>query len=410
MRVTRGGVIGFVGGVLTGVKDFFVASWTYLKRSNATFSSLGDELITSAQTDLLNLKGKLDQLWVIQDEDKQTTALYLAAVLGKFGFTFIIIGVSLIASLLKLTGGSCCLFLAGRWLTLVSKLFNIFSKTFMHALTMLQSGLRKFVTNALDLCSKIAQNLGYYVGRFLNAILDVLRTLTPYLSRALQITLDFVAAARRAIWQGIKAIGRLARNVIRNFGSVIINCLKGIGHLVLGTLRAGSIVAKGIVLSVAALFIETGIANSLSGVAKTMFILDESLAEGIGALMDGVYASGSSFIKAAKSMFGYGVTIPDAIPVRESDSIVAPIATVADELEIESEASDHAVAPILNDSRYFSRKVRDNMHYVNECVASAGNELLSSYQEQRNRMIGASGWSHAEDREAVGLFSSHRRI
>lgn len=453
----RGVFIGFVVKVLTGIRDFFVASWTYLINSRATFSSLGYDLIAGAQTDLINLKGKLEQLWVIQDEDKATTALYLAAVFGKFGFTFIIIGVSLIASLLKLTAGACCLFLAGRWFTLASKVFNIFRETFVQGLMLLQRGLRKFSTNALELCSKIAQKFNAYASKFLNATLDVFRALTSYLSGAWKIILDFVAAATRSFVRGIKWIGNVllsawkiildfiaaaTRNFVRvikwigngllsiwrftldfaaaarraiwkcikNVGRAIIHCLDGVGHLGLGFIRAVSIVAKGVGLGIAALFIETGLASSLSGVAKTMFILDESLAAGIGALMDGVYAGGNSFINAFKSILGYGGTTPDTIPVQAAANIIVSVASVETEAD-ELEASDDAViAPVLDGSKYFSRKFRDNMHYVNECISSSGNELLSSYQEQRNRMIGASGWSCVEDSEATGLASIHRPV
>lgn len=396
-------MFGFLGNLVAAVRDFFAASWAYLKRSNATFNSLGDDLITRAKNDLLNLKAKLDKLWDIQEQDKETTALYVSAVLGKIGFTFIIIGISLIASLLKLTGGVFCLFLAGRWLTLASNVFNIFSEIFSYGLTWLKSSLKKFGTYALELCSKIVRNLGDYAERFLKASLDFLSALTSYLNGAWHIALDFVAATGRALGKVMNAIGRFVRNVIRNFSSVIINCFKGVGHIVLGTLRATTIVVKGVVLSVAALFIETGIANSLSGLAKTAFILDESLAASIGSLMDGVYASGSSFTQAAKSIFGYGVTTSIQLPPNEvvSDAIDAD--------EVASEASvEHVIYPSLDDSAYFSRKARDNMHYVNEYFASAGNELLRVYQEQRDHVIGATGWSDAEIRENVRSNSTPR--
>jgi len=403
---TRGGVIGFAGRVFARIRDFFVTSWSYLKNSNATFNSLGDELIASAQKDLVNLKTTLDNLWVIKDEDKKTTALYLAAVLGKCGFTFIIIGVSVIASLVKLTAGSGCLFLAGRWLTLGSKVFNILRETFTQTLVLLQKGLKKFVTNALELCKTIAQKLRHYAGKFSEAIINALQKIAVYLSNAWKTILDFVAAATRgfvnvARWIGNKLLNawritlefaatvcrelkRLATKIIKNFGNAMIHCFKAICHLGLGALKAGFIISKGIVLSIAALFIETGIASSLSGVAKTMFILDESLAAGIGAFMDGVYASGNSFIKASK----------------DANSVPAAANMVASD---ETEASD--------DSTYFSRKFRSNMHYVNENVASGGNKLLRCYEEQRNRMVGTSGWSRAEhNEEAVGLSSSHRQV
>lgn len=432
-------MFGFVGNSLAVVRDFFVESWVYLKSSNATFNRLGDDLITSAQNDLMNLKGKLDKLWEIQDQDKETAALYVSAVLGKFGFTFIIIGVSSIASLLKLSGGSLCLFLAGRWLTLGSKLLTIFREVFAYSLTWLQSSLGNLVTNALELCSKITRSLGDYAGRFLKASLNVLLELISYLSsawqiildlgaaavrgfvsamkwigngllNAWQITLDFAAAASRAIGKIINAIVRLAKNVVRNFGSAIINCFKGVGQLILGTLRASVIVAKGVVLSVAALFIETGIANSLSGVAKTIFILDESLAAGIGALMDGVYASGNSFVQAAKSIFGYGVTIPVATTVRAQANMIIPVATEANEHDIEVNADAAEIASGLGDSTYFSRNARDNMHYVNGYFATAGNNILRVYQEQRDNMTGASSWLQDEHVEAVRLDANYRPL
>ncbi len=422
----RGGVFGLGRWVLTGIKNFFAASWDYFKRSKATFSSMGYKLITSAQTDLLNLKDQLDKLWVIQNEHKQTTALYMAAMLGKFGFTFIIIGVSLIASLVKLTGGSCCLLLAGEWLGLVSRVPNIFKEIFLHTLKILQKGMKNIITNALDLCIKTTQKLGHYVGKFFNATLDFLRAFTSYLNSVWQMvlkgiaaasrifvsvlkwignglfnawrfTLDFAAATYRVLEKCIKVIGRLATNVIRNLSSAVMHCFKGIGHIGLGTFTAGSIIAKGVALSVAALFIETGIASSLSGVAKAMFIFDESLAAGLGALMDGVYAGGNSFIKASKLLFGYDVTVPKTIPVQEVNNLVSPVAEISiEDQETESEASDNYS---LDENSYFSRKFRDNMHYVNNGIASAGNQLLRSYQEERNRMIGSSVWSHIDDTE-----------
>lgn len=429
----RGGVSGSVGRAWTRIKNFFAASWAYFKSSHATFSSLGDDLITSAQKDLTNLKGKLENLWDIQDEDKQTTALYIAAILGKFGFTFIIVGVSIISSLSKLTIGSCCLLLAGRWLTLLSRVFNTFSESFVQTARFIKNAMKSFVTNVLDLCNKIIQKLGNYIGRFLNAILGFFKALTSYLSRACKMvldtvaaitrrfvsvvrwfgnvilnawrfTLDFLAATRRAILGCIKEIGRFVSNVIRNLGNAAIHCFKGVGHLALGTIIGISIIAKGLGLSVAALFIETGIASSLSGLAKTMFILDESLAAGMGAIVDGVYASGKSFFKACKLLFGYGIT-PDATPVRATANIVSQDAANAAEFETDTEVSNDAV---LDDSAYFRNKFLSNMHYVNEGVASIGNQALNSYQMQKNSLVGASGWSHEQDHEAVGLVSRDR--
>jgi hypothetical protein len=433
-NTTRGGVTGFVGRVWSGIKNFFVASWAYLVSSHATFSILGDQLIASGQTDLLNLKSKLEHLWEITDEDKQTTALYLAAILGKFGFTFIIISVSLIASLVKLTVGSCCLLLAGRWLTLFSKLFNTLRELFVQTAIFIKDMLKNIITNALKLFNKLLRKLANYLGKFLNAVLDFLRALSSYLNSAWKMvldvitaitrrfvsvarvigngllnvwrfTLDFAAAARRAIWSCIKAVARFTNKFLRNLGNAILNCLKGFGHLALGTLKAGSIVAKGIVLSVAALFIETGIARSLSGVAKTLFILDESLAAGLGALLDGFYASGNSFIKAFKSLFGYSATIPEAIPAQGTTNLDAPVATETDDFETESEASNGVA---LDDGRYFSNALRNNMHYVNEGVVSVGNQLLSVYQRQRDSMIGTSGWSQVDEFETPGSTPRYR--
>lgn len=374
-----------VGRFLNGVRNFFAASWAYLKSSNATFSSLGDDLVTSAQNDLMNLKGKLDELWTIRDEDKATMALYLSALLGKFGFTFIIIGVSFISSLIKLTGGSLCLVLAGRFFTLLSKVFNIFSEIFSYTLTFIRDGLKTFLTKTIELANKFLRKLAEYASRFVEASLNLLRAIGSYLRPIGKILLDFLSAAFKNLvslakwignrllnfWQSTldfvaafcRAIRSLVVNFLPNLKNAVIYSLHGITHLAVSMLKAVTIFAKGIVLSVAALFIETGLAQSLSGVAKTAFILEESLASGVGALMDGIYASGKLFFKAVQSIFGY------ADPA--TDISTGLLSGIGNEVNSELDGED------------YSRNARASVRHVNECVASAGNYLLNSYQSQQ---------------------------
>ncbi len=365
------------------VRDFFYASWEYLKKSNATFNSLGDSLITSAQKDLLNLKGKLDVLWEIQNDDKDTIALYLAAILGKIGFSFIIVGVSLLSSLVKFGFGSFCLLLAGRWLNLITRIVNTGREIISYILDAIPNAFKNILSNALKLISNLVENIKIYGGKFINAALDVLRATWSYIKPVFKFAIDLIAELPKnfiklAKWVGTKILNvwttlldftkaafRLVNKLVRNLGTVLVNCLYGAGHLLKGTVSAGMIIGKGTVLSVAALFIETGIANSLSGVAKSMFILSESTAAGVGAFMDGLYAAGNSFSKAFKSIIGY----ENEVSAHHEQE---PGVTVASDI----------------DDAYYQQKLSGNMHYINECLESAGNTMLRVYENEKYKVIG----------------------
>lgn len=371
--------------VLSWLSGVFRSLWAFIYSSTESINNVGESLMDSAQLDLSNLKRELIKIWDIQANPDRTSAQLIATVLGKIGYTPIIIGVTVISTLTKLAAGAVCMTLGFNLFGCIKKLAEITYNFIYGSINVFLHYVSNLARLIADVARTVAARISTECSRVFSALV---RGVNYLLGKIKDICNLFVPC--------LQAIQRMVTNVCKNLGSSIYHLVSGLFYLGLGVLSFAYIVVKGAILSVAGLFVETGVTTALSGVAKSVFILDESLAAAVGSLMDSIYAFGSSLGSAAKALFGY----------RGDNYIPEDITFLSDEEDAEQQllastppaaATTQNVTQTADNAYYYHNSMKSGMHYINRGVASVGNGMLNYYNAEKLALLGSYNWSDATE-------------
>ena len=310
-------------------------------------------------------------------------ALKITAVFSKIGFTAIVIPITMLFVAGKLLLGSSLMVISLQWTSLIKALSNTLYDFVKGSLEVVYQYVSGFATTIKNTVIEAAAKLGSILARTSAAVVRAIKSfgqkinmLFKEIANVFKNIGNLVYKAINHLWAGLCKIATAIKNVMcNNVAPAIYNVGTAVANLIVGVAKAGYILTKGTALAVAALFFETPAAQTVSGIAYSLFVLDETIAGVIGTLMDGVYAAGKSLVAATKSLFGIQENV-----TQSTDN----------GLQEEEEYSQYQSSTSLmrehseENPNYYHDALQGGLRYINDCVWDTGNGIFNCYSSQKD--------------------------
>ncbi len=344
----------------------------FIRHPFASFSKLGNDTYTSAQDDLRNLRDDLNNTWQYDSNKYKSTALHLAAIAGKLGYTPLVTIISLTVAGVKCAVGASFMLLGGDWFTLVKRTFNTCKEIIMQGARLLKDLCVKIFGKAWEFICRQAKKLWNFASKVLGAFKDSMIWIGKK-----------IASAARFIGRVLNNLGLNIYKAMKNIGYAAVQVAVSAKELAWGAATFTGIMLLGLVKAAEILDVETGLLSLLTGVVKAFAVVEEEFAAGVGAFMDHVYASGVALSNAAKGLFGYRAAQPAAHVIEEQ-----PVYNALEEEEekipdaqVDNSAQSDANVPVAEvDTHYYYNLNRRRVQTLNNYIASAGNYLAENYR------------------------------